>query len=173
MRKLILILLVIGSLCLFSTAFAADKYGLDTAAGQLKTQKIAGGSDIPTIIGGVVGVGLSLLGVAFFLLLLYAGFLWMTAMGDKGKIDKAKDILEAAIVGLLIVIAAYAIATFIFSNIAGGGTTTPTSTTSGGQGGTASCESLGYGCITTGLCTGYPGEIMQGTCSVGQECCKF
>jgi|WetSurMetagenome_2_1015567.scaffolds.fasta_scaffold306693_2 hypothetical protein len=167
MRKLILILLVIGSLCLFSTVFAADKYGLDTAAGQLKTQKIAGGSDVPTIIGGVVGVGLSLLGVAFFLLLLYAGFLWMTAMGDKGKIDRAKDILEAAVVGLLIVIAAYAIATFVFSNLAGGGAGTSTTPTAGQD-----CATAGGVCrLDMEDCNSNLGTSISGQCPAGYPIC--
>jgi hypothetical protein len=169
MRKLILITVILGALFLSSLALAADKYGLDTAAGQLKTQKIAGGSDVPTIIGGVVGVGLSLLGVAFFLLLLYAGFLWMTAMGDKGKIDKAKDILEAAIVGLLIVIAAYAIATFVFSNLAGGGAGTGTSTAPiAGQ----DCAAAGGVCrLDMDDCNSNLGTPISGQCPAGFPIC--
>ena len=46
----------------------------------------------------------------------YAGIRWMTAMGASDKVDKAKDMLEGAGIGLLITIASYALAKFIFTN---------------------------------------------------------
>ena len=49
------------------------------------------------------------LGVLFFLLALYGGFLWMTARGDTEQVQKGKDILINAITGLVIVMLAYAI----------------------------------------------------------------
>ena len=43
----------------------------------------------------------------------------MIAKGDTAKADKAKDIIEAAIIGLVLVLSAYAIATFLFAQISG------------------------------------------------------
>jgi hypothetical protein len=64
---------------------------------------------LTSIIGGIVAVVLSFLGVLFLLLVIYAGVLWMTAAGDPKQIQKAKDILTAAVIGLVIILAAYAI----------------------------------------------------------------
>lgn len=99
-------------------AVAADSYGLDAAQQSSGLPKqVAKASDIPSVVGNIIGVGLSLLGVVFFGLMLYAGILWMTARGDTGKVDSAKNILEAAIIGLLIVAGSYAISNFVFTEI--------------------------------------------------------
>ncbi|MFA5937373.1 MAG: hypothetical protein WC822_05885, partial [Candidatus Paceibacterota bacterium] len=68
-------------------------------------------------IGGVVKVALSLLGVLFMLLTIYAGFLWMNARGNEAQVDKAQEILRAAVIGLIIILGAYSITTFIVPKI--------------------------------------------------------
>lgn len=79
-------------------------------------------------ISNIVSIFLSLLGVLFMILMIYGGYTWMTAAGDEKKIDKAKDIIRAAIIGLIIVVAAYAISVFVISKLWGTTTTiTPTS----------------------------------------------
>lgn len=98
----------------------ADDYGLGGAAGgtgliQVKDTQ----TDVPNLIGRIVGVALSFVGAIFFLLILYAGFLWMTAFGSSEKVDKSKDILIHATTGLIIVLAAYAISRFVFSALTG------------------------------------------------------
>ena len=103
-----------------SFAFA-DEFGLDAATEGTKLIKAESGVSaadaIPNFIGTIVGVVLSFVGAIFFLLILYAGFLWMTAFGSPEKVDKAKNILEHAAVGLIIVLAAYAISRFVFSSL--------------------------------------------------------
>lgn len=120
MLKKFIIVLALISILVIPVVVLADDYGLTAAAPKdLTTSKL--GNDIPTIVGSVVGVGLSLLGVIFFLLILYAGILWMTALGNEKKADTAKSIMEAAGIGLMIVLAAYAITTFLFKNVGNGG----------------------------------------------------
>jgi hypothetical protein len=65
------------------------------------------------IIGTVINVALSLLGVVFVILIILAGYNWMTAQGDQEKITKAKDTIKAAIIGLIIVVGSFAIWRFI------------------------------------------------------------
>lgn len=69
------------------------------------------------ISGSVIQTLLSFLGVIFLILMVYAGFIWMTAKGDQQKVQKAKDILTNSLIGLIIVMAAYAISYFIISAI--------------------------------------------------------
>lgn len=59
---------------------------------------------------------LSLVGVLFIILMIYAGILWMTAKGDEKKVEKATSIIKQAIIGIIIVLAAYAITYFIMAN---------------------------------------------------------
>ena len=85
--------------------------GLNTTVdkGGLKGQQ----TDIPTIIGQVVGSVLAFVGIIFFLLIIYGGVLWMTARGNDQTVQKAKTLIESAVVGLVIVLAAYAITSYL------------------------------------------------------------
>ncbi|TSC83675.1 MAG: Uncharacterized protein G01um101413_945 [Parcubacteria group bacterium Gr01-1014_13] len=128
MFKKILVILAMVGLMIPVLAFAA--FGLEGAAegtGLIKPQGSAQEA-IPNLIGNVVAVVLSFVGVIFFLLILYAGFLWMTAFGSSEKVDRAKDIVQHAAVGLLIVLAAYAISKFIFSSLTSATAATPAPT---------------------------------------------
>jgi TRAP-type C4-dicarboxylate transport system permease small subunit len=58
------------------------------------------------------------LAFVFFGLTLYAGLRWMTAQGNEEMVTKSKEILKAAIIGLVIVTASYALTKFIFSQLA-------------------------------------------------------
>lgn len=78
-------------------------------------------SDLPTVIGTLINIFLSILGIIFLVLVLYAGFLWMTAAGDSGKVDKAKTLLTQAIIGLILILASYAIANFVVDAISRAG----------------------------------------------------
>lgn len=68
---------------------------------------------IPGTIGRIIGAGLSLVGIIFFVLLVYGGFLWMTARGNEAQVKEAKDLITAAVIGLIVVLSAYAITAFI------------------------------------------------------------
>ena len=67
--------------------------------------------------GDIIRVILSFLGVIFLLLLIYGGFMWMTAQGNEAQVDKAKKIIINSTIGLTIVLLAYAITWFIIFNL--------------------------------------------------------
>ena len=60
---------------------------------------------------------LGLLGIIAVILIIYAGFQWMTAAGDANKVGSAKSLLINAAIGLVIILSAYAIAEFVSSII--------------------------------------------------------
>ncbi len=70
-------------------------------------------TDLAVIIGTLINVLFSLIGVIFLILIIYAGFLWMTAAGNDGQVKTAKNIMTTSVVGLVILLSAYAIAEFI------------------------------------------------------------
>jgi hypothetical protein len=71
------------------------------------------GQSLPDMAGRIIGTGLSLLGIIFLILIIYGGFIWMFARGDNTQITKAKELLEAAVIGLIIVMSAYAITAWL------------------------------------------------------------
>ena len=72
---------------------------------------------LPEIIGALIGVFLSLIGIVFLCLIIYGGFIWMTSAGKEQKILKAKKILTNSVTGLIIIMAAYGITQFVFSSL--------------------------------------------------------
>lgn len=101
----------------FADGIAEVTTGLNKTAGKAFGAGVTSGqntlSSVPKTIGRVIGAVLAFLGLVFFLLMIYAGIKWMTARGDSGAVTTAKDTMEAAIIGLVITLAAYAITAFI------------------------------------------------------------
>jgi len=96
----------------------SDGYGIiETVRVSGLPKTVAGSSDTSTIVGNIIGAILGLVGIIFFALTLYAGVYWMTARGDSARVDTAKNTLESAIIGLIIVVAAYAIVSFVFNRL--------------------------------------------------------
>lgn len=72
---------------------------------------------IEPIVGSIIKIFLSLLGIIFLVLMLYGGYLWMTDRGSGKSVEKAKDVIQASVIGLAIVIASYAITYFVISKM--------------------------------------------------------
>jgi hypothetical protein len=87
---------------------SADKAGYNIYQGSLET-----------VLSQAVTIILSLLGVIFIGFIIYGGVIWMTANGNEQKVEKAGDIIKESFIGLVVVLAAYAISFFLF-NIFGG-----------------------------------------------------
>lgn len=68
---------------------------------------------IPGMIGNIIGSILAFTGIIFFLLIIYGGFTWMMARGNEQEVTKAKGMIESAAIGLVIILAAYAITAFV------------------------------------------------------------
>lgn len=81
--------------------------------------------DIYGIIGNLIKTFLGVLGIIAFGLILYAGYLWMTAQGESEKVEKAQQILVEATIGLIIIAASWAIASFVTTKISNSISATP------------------------------------------------
>ena len=84
-----------------------------------KMQNSAGLSDITigTIVATIIRAALGLLGIIFLIIIIFAGYRWMTASGNEESVQKAQDAIKRAIIGLIVVILAYAITAFIFNQL--------------------------------------------------------
>jgi len=69
---------------------------------------------VDPIIANVISVVLSFIGVLFLILMIYGGYTWMTAVGNEQQVTKARTIIVAALIGVLVTVAAYAITYFVF-----------------------------------------------------------
>lgn len=56
---------------------------------------------------------LGLIGIIFLVLIIYSGFVWMTAMGEEAKVTTAKKIMTTAVIGVIIIIFGQVITLFI------------------------------------------------------------
>lgn len=89
-----------------------DPLGLDCGKLTGLTQ-----NDPRAIVGRIINVVLGVLGTIATVLIFYAGFLWMTAGGEEEQVTKAKTVLYSSIIGLVIILSAYAISTFVVRQI--------------------------------------------------------
>jgi len=119
-----------------------------TGTGLVAGGEVAGETQISSMIVRVIQIALDFVGVIFLILMVYAGFLWMMARGNEQRIEKSKTLIEAAVIGLVIVLASYGISVFVIERITGAG--------GGGGGGGTSCTAP---CICPSDC-----PSVDGTC---------
>ena len=81
-------------------AFQPDVTGTGTAAFAAPFTKF---------LSNFIGFLTTLAGIMFLIYFIFAGLSWVTSGGDKGKVEKAKDQLTQAAIGLVVIIAAYGI----------------------------------------------------------------
>ena len=72
---------------------------------------------LPQAIGRIINIILSVLGLIATILIIIAGFQWMTSAGNEEKIAAAKKLMMAAIIGLVITLLAYAISNFVIGKL--------------------------------------------------------
>lgn len=77
--------------------------------------------DLGTVTGRVINAALTLVGIIFLILMVYGGYLWMTARGNEDQVKKAQQVIYGTIIGLVIVMSAYAITKFVTTRLEQGG----------------------------------------------------
>ena len=102
----------------------AQTLGQDDLFGGIDATEFAetaglGSGDLTTTIASIIRTVMGFLGIVAVVIILYGGFMWMTAGGTEKRLADAKKILISGIIGLVIVISAFAIASFVITNIAG------------------------------------------------------
>lgn len=111
----------------FVFAFATPALGADANdlwGNQEQKDYVKNNSGLPTevndprqVVVQIIKILLGFLGILAVIIVLYAGFTWMTAGGNEESVEKAKKMLTAGIIGLIIIISAYAIADFVITTL--------------------------------------------------------
>ena len=153
-KKIVIFLLLILGGFFVAHFVGAQDYGTNAVSNGLNGSLGGAGTDLRTIIARIINIALGFLGIVAVGIILYGGFLWMTSNGDEEKITKAKNLLKSAVIGLIIILASWAIATFIISRLGGaingggGNGCTEGTTSSCGCGGYMTCAGGAWGgCI--------------------------
>ncbi len=95
----------------------ANNYSLDVFANNAGYNSAAAKAPLETTIQVVINAILSLAGILFLILAVYAGIRWMTAQGNAEAVTKAKDTLQAAVIGMVVIASSYAITNFIMGKL--------------------------------------------------------
>lgn len=115
MKKIILtsfICLTFLALVLPLVTTAQDMFGLNA----INAANIALPGAEPTVTAvRIINIALGFLGIIAVIIVLYGGFMWMTAGGNEERVTKAKQILTAGIIGLVIIVMAWGIARYAIS----------------------------------------------------------
>lgn len=103
--------------------------------------------DIRIIIAKIIRVIIGFLGVIAVGLIIYAGWLWMTSEGNEEKVEQAKKVLTNAVIGLIIILSAFAIVSFILNKLLGASDGNVTAPPGGGS--ASGIAALGSGIISS------------------------
>lgn len=77
-------------------------------------------TDVRTTVSRIIRAFMGLLGIVAVIIILLGGFKWMTAGGNEEKVAEAKKLIISGIIGLVIIMSAYAIAQFVVGAIING-----------------------------------------------------
>jgi hypothetical protein len=98
-----------------ATPTNTDQFGLGAVGGE--TGLSEGGGDLRVTIGNLIKQALGFLGVIAIIIVLIGGFKYMIAGGEVEKTKSARGWLISGIIGLAIILSAYAITSFILSRL--------------------------------------------------------
>jgi len=124
MKKITMIIaamaIVFGGLLSFSAPALATTYDTITSE-QLGLEYGAatglGSTDVRTTVAQIIRVAMGLLGIVAVVIILIGGFKWMTAGGNEEQVGEAKKWIFSGVIGLVIILSAYALASFIINQL--------------------------------------------------------
>lgn len=91
----------------------ADDLGVGAVGGELKL----GNTDVRSTAGRLINVALGFLGIISVVIVLIGGFKYMVSGGSTEKTDEARKYIISGIIGLAIILSAWAITTYIISGL--------------------------------------------------------
>lgn len=87
--------------------------------GFTKVNTVGADTDLHSSIGTILTVVYSIVGIVAVVMVILGGISYATSQGDAGKLKKGKDTILYGIIGLIIVLLAFAITNFVLSSLGG------------------------------------------------------
>ncbi|OGF21050.1 hypothetical protein A2Y83_01815 [Candidatus Falkowbacteria bacterium RBG_13_39_14] len=69
------------------------------------------------MVASIIKVVLGFLGIVAVVIILIGGFKWMTAGGNEDQVGEAKKWIYSGVIGLLIILSAYALASWVLTQL--------------------------------------------------------
>jgi PKD repeat protein len=95
--------------------------GLDAPEADGFDDTITQSPDLRTFIERIANFVLSFLGVIAILIIIYSGFLYVTARGEQDQMDKGKKGIVSAVIGIVIILSSFAIVNTVIQAPSGDG----------------------------------------------------
>lgn len=76
-----------------------------------------GGADPRDMIVSLIKVAMSFMGIIAMIMIMLAGFKFMTSGGNEDRVGEAKGMLSGAVIGIMIMLASYGIANFVINSM--------------------------------------------------------
>lgn len=86
------------------TSFSIESIGTQIGLGE---------SDLKATVLNIIRLILGLMTLIAVTMIIYGGFRWLTAAGNEENVEKAKKIISAAVIGLIVILLAWAIVIFV------------------------------------------------------------
>lgn len=107
-----------ASLALPAVTLAADSLNTnDLGVGAIQSEIKLGSGDIRQTAARIINVALGFLGIIAVVIVLLGGFKYMTAGGNEEKTSEARKLIVSGIIGLAIILSAWAITSFVISRL--------------------------------------------------------
>ncbi len=119
LQKFAKVALIAGSLAalalpVMASAQSATSFSIENIGSSIGL----GTSDLKTTVVNIIKLVLGLMTLLAVALIIYGGFVWLTAAGNEENVEKAKRIISAAVIGLVIILLAWAIVIFVANTTA-------------------------------------------------------
>lgn len=117
-KKILLSIILLASCIFFTADFALAQTKPEVGITYAENIGLEGGGlDVRVVLARIVQVALGFLSLIAVIYVMYAGWLWMTSEGSEEKISKAKKTLINAVIGLIVMLSAFMIVTWIINNL--------------------------------------------------------
>jgi len=93
-----------------------DYFGVSTTETALGG-RLGGDTNFIQAVVNIINILLGLLGLVAVIIILTGGFKWMTAGGSEDKVAEARKLIISGIIGLAIILSAWAIAKFVIRSL--------------------------------------------------------
>ncbi|MFH0829416.1 MAG: pilin [Candidatus Kerfeldbacteria bacterium] len=102
--RVLIVLLLLTPLTAGATPFTVVDYGGSVGLGT---------ADLKTTAVNIISWLLGIVSLVAVVMIIIGGLLWLTSAGNEERIEKAKKTISSAVIGLILVILAWAIVIFV------------------------------------------------------------
>ncbi|MEI7741659.1 MAG: hypothetical protein WCJ29_04090 [bacterium] len=110
----------LGTLAVIGSMLApvmVSAVSLNLGVGDFGKQTGLGNKPLIETISSLINVALGFLGILSVIIMLWGGFSWMTSGGEDKKVTAAKQRIIQGIIGLVIILSSWAIASFVITTL--------------------------------------------------------